>query len=70
MNKLKALFLVALSFFLFLAGYRLLAAGPAHAQVGAFIDGASIQYVPDAANRRRSQSAPRFQPSGLTVHLM
>ena len=32
MNKLKVLFVVALSFFLFAAGYRLLAVGPANAQ--------------------------------------
>ena len=70
MAKLKILSLAALSLFLFAASYRLLAVQPAHAQVGASIDGASIQYVPDAANRRCSQLAPRFQPSGLTVHLM
>jgi len=44
--KIKILFLVALSFFLFAAGYRLLAVPPAHAQISAGIDGASIQGVP------------------------
>jgi len=47
MAKIKILFLTALSFFLFAAGYGLLAVQSAHAQVGASIDGASIQYVPE-----------------------
>src|SRR6266487_252684 len=39
MHKVKILFLVAISFFLFAAGYRVLAVQPAQAQVGSMVTG-------------------------------